>query len=335
MQKIYKPNYLKILSLYSIPYLTIIIGYLLFWFPNSKGEPLPSLSLIPFFLFAFLGRTTVSLSQFPCLILSHDGIYQKFLFPQHQKIIFLYKDIHSIVLNSALALGTKAVLEITGTKSHQKKKIFLDYYPQSDELLADLQSYIAFDPQPVELAMPASTEVGKRVLYGLCAGIALFILTSWLDKTIIQGWHTSAENMLSWLFGTIPLSIGLCYLFFKGDKKNKTPFLTALLVGALLGGALNNFLVTINRYANEKNQELPMTMNFLLLEKGSHRQKWQPMDGTTLKFHDGYFHVHDSWEAGYNTHLVENKIYQIAVFKGKLNDIYFPPNAFLQAKPVN
>lgn len=206
---------------------------------------------------------------------------------------------------------------------------------QVQNLLEILQPYTQMNSQPANTITPFAldSDVGQRVLVIAAFSVTLGIFDVFLGK-LHQAWHNSSENMFHWLIISIPLAMALIYPYIKAEKKAH-PMLSSIVVGLLLGAALNFWFLQSLRWWNEQHPMPTQVLAFTLVEKEQHRQKWQPVAGNPLDFHDGYVWVHDVWKEGFNPALKQGQTYHIAVVQGRLNDIYFPVQAFHNAKQID
>lgn len=206
---------------------------------------------------------------------------------------------------------------------------------QAQQILQALQPYVQVDEQPIQLDIPLrlGEDIGQRAL-----GLAVFsMVLGVVDLSfgfVHEAWHSSSENMFHWLLISIPLSTVLIYPYIKAEKKAHA-LASSIVVGLLFGAALNFLFLQSLRWWNEQHPMPTQVLAFKLIEKEEHRQKWQPVAGNPLDFHDGYVWVHDVWKKGFNPNFKQGQTYQIAVVQGRLNDIYFPVNAFHQAQPTH
>ncbi|MEY2863890.1 MAG: hypothetical protein RLY58_1597 [Pseudomonadota bacterium] len=242
-----------------------------------------------------------------------------------------YQDIQKI---STQTIG--ANLQILVDLKNNKRHIIQGFKPdKAQDILEAIQPYVQIDRQPIKVEIPLGLgdDVGKSVLVIVALSIALGIVDLCMSY-FHQAWHSSSENMFHWLLISIPLAILLVYPYIKAEKKSN-PLVSSIVVGLLFGAALNFLFLQSLRWWNEQHPIATQMLNFKLIEKEAQRQKWQPVQSNSLSFHDGYVWVHDVWKAGFNPKLEQGKTYQIAVVQGRLNDIYFPINAFIDAKQID
>lgn len=281
-----------------------------------------TLSILPFIiLFFFMHRVVVT----------SDTIQLKILWGMKTVNTIPYQDIQKI---STQTIG--ANLQILVDLKNNKRHIIQGFKPdQMQDILEAIQPYVQIDRQPIKIEVPLGLgdDVGKNVLVIVVLSIAIGVIDLCLSY-FHHAWHSSSENMFHWLLISIPLAILLVYPYIKAEKKSN-PLVSSIVVGLLFGAALNFLFLQSLRWWNEQHPMATQVLSLKLIEKEAQRQKWQPVQSNALKFHDGYVWVHDVWKAGFNPKLEQDKTYQIAVVQGRLNDIYFPINAFIEAKQID
>jgi hypothetical protein len=238
-----------------------------------------------------------------------------------------FEDIRHIDLRS---VGKNKILSIT-TNDRELLTINGTLYENFDDLVSSLNNKRPFDDIPIKIDMPLGQDIGHRVLVLIGIGVALFVSGLIIERIFVQAWHSSSENIFSWLWAFILFSMIFSYPFIRREKK-ASPFVAAIVSSLLLGGALEHSFLIANRLITEQRGKLNY-YEFKYVEKDGKRQKWQPLHGNQLDFHDGYVHVADVWK-GYNQQLVEGSVYKVAVLSGFFNDIAFPIDAFKKANEI-
>lgn len=323
----YKPT-----VMWSIGFM-LIMPALVLLFPNFSGE---AIKLSPdwnkFFITSAFGLLTILssaaiLSRFaPHIELSNGALHTiNCLSKKKLKTIF-YKTIQMAEIQKA---GENHQLILT-TTDHQRVIINGFKEPSLQKILQMIAPYVAQTrQQPVQIDIPMQGDIGQRVVHVISLGIFLIGLSVYISN-LQHAWHSSSEQMFLWLLVSIPLAILAAYAWIVGEKKN-TPWIAASVSGVVLGVGFNLIFLESHRLWNEQHTAVAHYA-FRLDEKEHQLQKWTPVQGNPLVFHDGYVLVHDVWKEGFNAKLEQGQTYTLAVQHSRLNDIAFPVSAFHQAK---
>lgn len=311
--------------------------------PQNTLLWLPLVVIIPQFIFA---TKTIDLSVgllilllgliFPLVLSSHLIHILEIDNQQITKVNSITKKATQVIPYTIISnieirkVGRTEQLNIT-TQDRKLIVIGLDIYPDKENIIKRLQSFVNFERDPITLNNSLiQDDIGQRPVHIIGIVIALFLLGLIFEKLYIHAWHGSSESMFSWFFISFPIGAFLSYLWIKGEGK-ATPIKAALVTGILLGGVLDYNFLLINRWNNEQQADTRY-YGFRLDEQNKHYQQWTPMGEaqSELIFHDGYVQVHDVWD-GYTNNFQLGKTYKIAVVKGNLNDIFFKTDAFKNA----
>ena len=301
------------------------IPAIIFWHvdtPDLMMLMFPLLFVLPLLLQA--GHPDGSMST---LVVDEEGLrIEPLLGGQRFVRRIAWRDMRRIELER---FGGLPLLSIA-SHDHSLRRIRLDTFGKPEAIVAAIRQHIDIDPQALTVQSPMTEDVGNRVLHVIGVAVGALLLTLAADYWLLHAWHTSSESLFAPLLVTLPLAILLAWLWIRGEGK-AYPFLAACVSGLLLGGALNFTVLTVNRLYTEAR---PLRVEQVLLrfdESDDRRQKWTPLDPQALRFRDGYFHIADSW-SGFNAALEPGQTYRVTVWRGWLNDIALPPDAFRMAE---
>ena len=210
-------------------------------------------------------------------------------------------------------------------------------YGPVDEIVAAIRAHVELDPEPLRSNAALGADIGERPLHVLGVAMAALVLTMVVHGWAPKAWHTSAETLLAPALVTVPLAILGAGLWIRRDRK-AYPWPAAILSGLVLGLVLNFTVLTGNRLLTEAGWRTEERAEFRLdeikTESGRLRQRWRPLDPHAWRFDKGRFHVRQSWP-GYDATLQAGATYRVTVWRGALNDIAFPPDAFHAAQRVD
>ncbi|MFB2538966.1 hypothetical protein, partial [Acinetobacter sp. c3-l95] len=99
-----------------------------------------------------------------------------------------------------------------------------------------------------------------------------------------------------------------------------------------LGLMVNNTLVTVNRYLNENDATIQLTIiNAKLVKMTDYYQTWQIIDSKNPPLKQADFTINERWH-GYQKDIKVNQTYQIVLYQGRFDDVFLKENSF---KSVN
>ena len=202
---------------------------------------------------------------------------------------------------------------------------------QIDDIIKTIEQYWQFNASRVEIS-PVDQQVDdlttQDIGHSVIALIFIAIFTGFIGFLIpislLDGLHFAVESYL-YLIPLTLMSIALCYFIIKREKKNY-PFISAVLVGLIWGGALYLTSLQINRLYSEHHAKsiiVPMTLSshdgrsqIWTLDK-----KWQ----TEIGLNEIY--IHQNWQ-GYNTNAKQGQTSSIKVKQGLFKDYFLTIDSF-------
>lgn len=175
MEKIYKPNFTSGLAFF----VAFGIGSLL----KDYFYHQINFSSWVFFVIGALGLTWFAVT-YPILILTQDGIYQRYLYGFKPKLLQRYTDIKAINFNNNL---TNPNLEIVSS-DNRRITVPLNLYPKKSEFLATLGNYKMIEFAPLirnEITEEQLKQSSKNIVQMLIAVVVILIISI----VILVNWH--------------------------------------------------------------------------------------------------------------------------------------------------
>ena len=205
------------------------------------------------------------------------------------------------------------------------------------DLFQHLQTHWGFAVNQVErvAVSPVSTDfnerdIGKRCLYVLFTGIALFIAMSFAPTFLYSGIHFGVESYIP-LVPCALIAIGISYVYIRAERK-AYPVIAAVLTGTLMGGAIYFSALQLNRWYSEQHHQERQTT--LFLERYDQDvQVWKlPTDlATTLGIDYLYFSPKIE---GFDGSLKAQSHYSIILKQGLLHDYFVDATSMQRIQPV-
>ena len=208
----------------------------------------------------------------------------------------------------------------------------IEAYGPTGPIVAAIRTHFDFDPVVLQPNQGFGADIGQRPLYVIVLAFACLLLVLAIEHMGLRAWHTPSGFLFALFLVVMPFAIVASGLWIRRDRKAH-PWLAAVFAGALAGIFLALALQSGNRLLTEAGWRTEERAEFRLESTGRYGQRWAPADPQAWPFDEGYFEISKGWP-GYDARLEAGHSYRLTVWRGALNDIAFPLEAFSEAHRV-